>query len=58
MLVAVFLLAAIAAVLIIAEARKERTEPTRVEVEEQIENWSWPERNVGPVGRTHLGRRS
>jgi hypothetical protein len=22
------------------------------------ETWTWPERNVGPVSRTHLGRRS
>jgi hypothetical protein len=42
--------------LLYAEARKERSEPTKVEVEE-YRDWLWPERKTGPASRIHLGRR-
>jgi hypothetical protein len=55
-LIGLLVLGIAAGVRIYAESRKERDEPTRVEIEE-YSDWSWPARRVGPPARAHLGRR-
>lgn len=45
------LLVAISCALVLAEARKERHLP---EDEHDDEDWRWPARKVGPMGRTRI----
>jgi hypothetical protein len=47
------------ATLLYLEVRVERRQPqAKVEVEEYEDAWPWPERNVGPPARTHVGKRA
>jgi hypothetical protein len=56
MLALTLLILAVAIWAILMAQSKEDEETTRVEVEE-YRDWHWPSRKVGPVGRSHLGRR-